>query len=323
MKRMLEERVRRGVSVWDAFWFTPVETSTLALYRIAVATIVLSWTLALAPSLYAFYSRDGILPAYPDYQGSLAWGLLEWFPSNAAVTLFYFVLLLASICLLAGFATRVAAFLVFVCMVSFAHRNPWVLNSGDLLVQLLVFYLLLAPAGDALSVDRWLKPRTAFWEFPRRAIWPLRLVQVQVTILYIVAVWDKVRGDTWNDGTAVSYALRIGDLSRFPVPSFVTDSQVLANFMTFGTLAIELSIGILVWNRVLRPWVLLLGVTLHLGIDYGVRVGFFSWAVLAAYVAFIPPDTARSLILSTRDRLGRLSVADLPFVPANRPAGRR
>jgi hypothetical protein len=68
----------------------------------------------------------------------------------------------------------------------------------------------------------------------------------------------------------------------------------------------------LVWNRVLRPWVLLLGVGLHLGIDYAVRVGFFSYAVLVAYVAFVPPDAARSFIFGARDRLSRVSVPRLP-----------
>jgi hypothetical protein len=303
MRAWGEQRLRRAVAAWDWFWFQPVESSTFALYRTAVGTLTLSWTLALAPSLYAFYSPDGILPSYPEYTGSLAWGLLEYFPGSAAVTLFYFLMLLASICVLVGFATRLSAVVLFICLVSFAHRNPWVLNSGDLLVQLLVFYLLLMPAGVALSVDRWLKPNQPFWEFPRRAIWPLRLVQVQVSMLYIVAVWDKVRGTTWNDGTAVSYAMRIGDLSRFPVPGFISDSLIISNLLTFGTLALELSLGILVWNRVLRPWVLLLGVSLHLGIDYSVRVGFFSWAILVAYIAFIPRDVARSLILGARDRL--------------------
>ena len=42
---------------------------------------------------------------------------------------------------------------------------------------------------------------------------------------------------------------------------FVTDTVLIANVLTYGTLAVELALGILVWNRVLRPWVLLLGVT--------------------------------------------------------------
>jgi hypothetical protein len=278
------------------------------LFRLAFGLLAVGYTISLAPALFAFYSDDGILPAQPNYSGTLAWGLLGWFPSDAAVLLFYFLLLIGAMALLVGFQTRIAALVFFVCLISFGRRNPWVLNSGDLLVQVLAFYMLFMPAGLAVSVDRWLKDQRGLWDFPARPIWPLRLVQVQVSILYVAAVWAKVRGVTWNDGTAVSYAFRIEDIARFPVPGFVTDSLVLVNLLTFGTLAVELSIGILVWNRVLRPWVLLLGVGLHLGIDYAVRVGFFSYAVLVAYVAFVPPETARAIILGMRDRLTRITL---------------
>jgi hypothetical protein len=293
---------RRAWSAWERFWFAPAPTSSFALFRIAFALVVLGWTLSLAPELFSFYSTDGILPAQPRYEGSAAWGLFDLATSDAAVTLFYFLLLIGAIFLLVGFLTRVAAVLVWVGLGSFGLRNPWIMNSGDLLLQALGFYVVLMPAGVALSVDRWLKPREPFWEFPARPIWPLRLVQIQVSILYIAAVWAKVRGATWNDGTAISYAFRIEDVARLPVPGFVTDSLVISNLLTYGTLAAELAIGILVWNRVLRPWVLLVGVGLHLGIDYAVRVGFFSFAVLAAYIAFVPPETSTRLVLSARDK---------------------
>jgi hypothetical protein len=304
--------MKRAVAAWERFWFTPVEASTFVLFRLAFGVVALGYTISLAPALFAFYSDDGILPAQPTYTGTLAWGLLGWFPSDGAVIVVYFLLLISAIALLVGFQTRVAALVFFVCVVSFGRRNPWVLNSGDLLVQVLAFYMLFMPAGLAVSLDRWLKEPRGLFEFPMRPIWPLRLVQVQVSILYIAAVWAKVRGTTWNDGTAVSYAFRLQDIARFPVPGFVTDSLVLANLMTFGTLAVELSIGMLVWNRVLRPWVLLLGIGLHLGIDYAVRVGFFSYAVLVAYVAFVPPDVARSFLLGARDRFSRISVPGRP-----------
>jgi hypothetical protein len=300
--------MKRFVDAWEQFWFKPVETSTFALLRIAFAVVIVGWTLSLAPALYAFYSIDGILPAQPDYAGTAAWGLLGVFSGDVAVTILYFLLLIGGIALLLGFQTRVAAIVVFICLVSFGRRNPWVLNSGDLLLQALAFYLVLMPSGTSLSADRWLKRGQAFWEFPARAIWPLRLVQIQVSIIYIAAVWAKVRGDTWNDGTAVSFALRIEDIARFPVPGFITDSLVISNILTYGTLATELAIGILVWNRVLRPWVLLAGVGLHLGIDYSVRVGFFSYAILITYIAFLPPQTASALIVSVRDRVAGWSL---------------
>jgi hypothetical protein len=306
----------RALAVWDRFWFEPLPTSTLALLRIAFGLLTFAWTLSLSPDLLSFFSTRGILPAQPDYGESGAWGLLGFLSGDVAVVVVYFALLLGSLCLLFGFKTRLAALLVWVCLLSFIRRDPWVFNSGDLYLQVLAFYFVLAPSGASLSIDRWLTARERFWEYPVRAAWPLRLFQIQVSVLYLAALWAKVRGGTWNEGTAVSYALRIGDLERFSVPAFVTDSIVISNFLTFGTLATELAIGILVWNRKLRPWVLLAGVGLHLGIDYAVRVGFFSYVILVAYLAFLPPERATSWIASARKRWGRSRLSRGRFQPA-------
>ena len=299
----------RAAEAWNRFWFTPSPTSTLALFRIAFGVVALAWAFSLAPSLFSFFSEGGILPRQPD-RGAGAWGLLELFPSDTAVTVLYALLVVGSLSLLVGFRSRLAALVVFVCIVSFSRRNPDVLNSGDLLLSVLACYLVLAPSGASLSVDRWLRSQTSFWEFPERSQWPLRLVQVQLSILYVSAVWAKAQGTTWNDGTAVSYAFRLEDLERFPVPDAVTGSLVLVSLLTYGTLAVELALGVLVWNRLLRPWVLLLGVGLHLGIDLAVRVGFFSYAVLVAYIVFIPPETARAWILRLRAVLERVRGAE-------------
>lgn len=308
--------MNRAHDVWERFWFASGQTSAFALFRVAFGAVVLAWTLSLAPSLYSLLGSEGVVPDHPD-PGTGGWSLLQISDSDVLVTALYLLLLVGSLFLVVGFRTRLAAVLVFVCLVTFGRRNPWMLNSGDLLITVLAFYVMLMPSGEALSVDRWLRTRRGFWEFPARSLWPLRLVQVQVSILYVAAVWEKVRGTTWNDGTAVSYAFRLEDLERFPVPDFVTDSLLLVNLMTYGTLAVELALGILVWNRVLRPWVLLAGVGLHLGIDFATRVGFFSYAVLVAYIAFLPPETVSAWVLRTRDwvartRFGRLLPAVSP-----------
>jgi vitamin K-dependent gamma-carboxylase-like protein len=306
----------RAWTAWERFWFTPAQTSTLALFRIAFGVVILGWAISLAPPLYSFFSDDGVLPGHPD-SGTGSWGVLQLSSTPAAVTVLYLLLVVAAISLIVGFASRLAALVVWVALVSFGRRDPWILNSGDLMLTVLAFYLMLAPSGAALSIDRWLGARSRFWEFPLRSIWPLRLIQVQVSIVYFFAVWEKVRGQTWNEGTAVSYAFRIEDLERFPVPSFITDSLVLSNILTFGTLGMELALAILVWNRKLRPWVLLGGVGLHLGIDFAVRVGFFSYAALVAYIAFLPPDTVSSWVYRLRDRAARSRFAWL--VPSTQP----
>ena len=293
----------RFTEAWERFFFKAQPTSTLALVRIAVGLLSLGWGLSLMPDLFEFYSSDGILPAQEANQGSGIWGLLGIFPSDAALVAVYAALLISSVALTLGLFTRVAALIVFLALLSFARRNVLVLNSGDGLVRNLALLMVFAPAGASLSLDRLRRCRDRFWEFPERAPWALRLIQIQVSVLYLSTVWQKARGLNWNDGTAVSYANRIEDLARFPLPGLLKDDILVSNLLTFGTLAVELSLGILIWNRVLRPYVLGAGVMLHLGIEYSIRVGFFSFAVFSAYLAFVSPEAARRAILAVRDRV--------------------
>ena len=278
-------------SAWERFWFRAEPTSTLAVLRIVFGVVALCWTISLAPDLDAFFGRSGLLASQPGAGG--AWGVLAVVHSNLAIQILFAALLCACIALTVGYQTRLASVLVFIGILSFERRNPYVFNTGDSLIRLLAFYIMLAPAGSALSVDRWHRGGD-MWEFPARSVWPLRLMQIQLSAIYLFGLWVKLQGTTWNNGTAVSYAIRISDLSRFPMPHFMSHSMLVANVLTFGTLAVELSLAVLVWNRRARPWVLLAGVCLHLGIDYSIRVGFFSLAMFTLYLSFLDPAWAQS-----------------------------
>jgi hypothetical protein len=286
------------MAAWERFWFKPQSTATLAVVRIVFGLVALAWTISIAPDLDAFFGRGGLLAAQPGGRG--VWGVLGLFPGDAAVQILFAVLLVSSVALIVGYHTRLAAALVFIAMLSFDRRNPFVTNAGDGLIRTIAFYLMLAPAGAALSVDRWRHARDRFWEFPLRAPWALRLMQIQLCFIYITGLWIKVQGTTWNNGTAVSYAMRLVDVSRFSPPGFITHSLFLSNLMTFGTLVVELSIPILVWVPRARKWVLLVGVSLHTGIGITIRVGFFSIMMLTLYLSFLDPAWAEAKILSLR-----------------------
>jgi hypothetical protein len=300
-----------AVQAWDRFWFAPQSTSTLAVVRIAFGLLMLAWTAAIGHDLFAFYSSNGLLAEQQDLDqvvGSWAWGPLGTFTSDTALVVTYLALFVSSLMLLIGLKTRLAAVVVFLGLMALTRRNIWVLDSGDPLLRSIAFFLMFAPSGAALSLDHRLAVRRGkadAWAFPERAPWALRLLQIQLSILYLSAVWFKVGGETWRDGTAVSYALRIENLQRFPLPDALTTSELVSNVLTFGTLAVELALGLLVWNRKLRPWVLMAGVGLHLGIDYAIRVGFFSYGILVLYIAFIPPETLERWILAAREKWGR------------------
>ena len=289
-------------SAWRRFWFEPAQSSTLALFRIAFGLLSVAWTLSLAPTLFDFYGVGGVAPGSSEnFSGD--WGVLPNPAGGPTLLLVFAVLLLGSVALTLGLYTRVAAIVVFVGVLSFEHANTLIGNSGDGLIRNLAFYLMLAPSGTALSLDRLRRSRADFWSFPLVAPWVLRLVQIQLSIGYLSAVWHKVQSDLWRTGTAVSYAMRLQDIHRFPIPGFVTQSELLTEALTFGTLALELSLAILVWNRAARPWVMTFGALMHITIDYSILIGFFSLAMFVTYLAFLPAETATRLILTTRDRL--------------------
>ena len=298
--------VRGFLGGWQRFWFEPEPTSTLALIRIAFGLLVLVWAISLAGDLTDFFAEDGILAEQPSrtiftLSEAGVWGVLDVFPGDAAVIGLYVALLVGAVALIVGFWARLAALVVFVGVLSFERRNPFVFNSGDYLVRNLSFLVLLAPVGVSLSIDRWRSERARFWEFPARAPWALRLIQLQVSFIYLSSVWAKVQGATWNDGTAVGYALRISDHARFSAAP-LSDSLLVTNFVTYGTLATELALGTLIWNRKARPYVIAAGIGMHLFIDLTLLVGFFSYAMFVCYLSFLTPEHATRLIEWVRDR---------------------
>ena len=248
---------------------------------------------------------DGISTAQPSIPDT--WGLFAVWNSDEAILIGIVVLLVAAISLLVGWHSRTAAVIVFVLVVSFERRSPWVFNSGDALIRIEAFLLAVstmwggAVARRAASFGIVLGGSDA----PN---WPIRLLQIQSSIVYLAAVQSKLAGQPWLDGTAVSYVLRIEDMKRIPVPQWLTMNAPVMNAMTWSVLAIELAVGILVWFPRFRPWVLAAGVLMHMTIDLTVQIGIFSYAMFVLYLAWLSPETVKAL----PDRMGQLKRRDGP-----------
>jgi hypothetical protein len=282
------------LDAWDRFWFRPVPTSTLGVFRIAYGLVLTVWTLTLLPDATSFFASDGVLAEHSS--DGWRWSLLFLDDSHAAVLGLMGALLVAAVCVMVGYRTRLATVVAFLLLVSLRWRNIWVMNGGDSLLRHIGFFMMLAPAGAALSVDRWRTAKDRFWSHPLRAPWALRLIQIQISVVYLFTVWLKAQGERWNAGTAVSDSLRVGDLVRFELPWAITDSLLIANLLTYGTLAAELALAVLIWPRATRPYVIAVGVALHLFIEVTLSLGFFSIVMIMAYISFSPEDvTSRYL----------------------------
>jgi hypothetical protein len=269
---------------WRRWAFEPVDTAPMAALRIACGLLVLGWTLSLLPDAQAFLASDGLTARAVD--GTGGWWTVGISSPYAVLGL----LAAASVALIVGWRTRFVSVLVAVLLIVVQRRDVYVLNSGDLLLRELAIFVALMPAGETWSLDARRRGGRL------RAPWGLRLLQLQVSALYLVSVTAKLHGTSWQDGSAVGKALQLEDLQRFVLPQSLATSVTLSALLTYGTLVVEALLVLGLWLSRTRWLAMAAGVGIHLGIEGTLLIGWFSLAVIACYLAFVPADVLRRVV---------------------------
>lgn len=292
VNRAILDAPGNAVRTWRSFWFKPEPAYPLGFIRMVFGALVVAWTLAIAPDLFELFGEEGAVtsPSW-DYR----WSVLEELNTDQGLFVVWLVLLLSALALTVGWHSRVAAVVVFVLVQSFVQRGRPVFNAGDVLLSIEALLIALSACGAAISLDQ-RRLTGSFWSAQLRPPWALRLLQIQLSLIYLSTVQEKLTGETWLRGTAVSFAWRTDQQwAILPAPDWVANNAVIVNVASWATLVIELAIAILVWNKKWRPWVLSLGIVLHVAILLNLNVGFFSFAIFVLYLAFVPYDTIERL----------------------------
>jgi hypothetical protein len=265
----------------------------LVIMRIMYGFVLLAWTLTMALDVDGLLGSDALVPSRFATQGRWRYFDLE---TTGAVWIALIVLVAAAIAIIVGWRPTEWFILTFLVLVAVQRRNPVILNSGDLVLRNFALLLAMSPTGAALSVDRWRRyGRAALRTSPKVAPWGLRLLQLQVMVIYFFAFWSK-SGDLWRDGTAVSTVFRIGDLARFDSPEWLVSNVIIIALFTWGALAIELSLSMLLWVKRLRPFLIVLGISLHVFIDVFIIVGFFGPLMVTGLMAFTDAERIDRLV---------------------------
>lgn len=281
----------------DRLLWRPRPAWPLAIARILFGLVLLAWTVTLMLDASTFLSDDGAVG--PEFAGRDGW---RWFDLDTTTSAWIALIALVAtaVCIVVGLFPGVALVAAFVLLVAVERRNPLIINSGDLVLRNFALLLAFTPSGAALSVDRWRRHgRSSLWTSPRVAPWGLRLVQLQVVVVYFFAFWSK-SGESWRNGTAVSTALRLDDLQRFPAPAFMIEMVIAVAVLTWGALAVELALAALLWCKPLRPLLLVLALGLHLSIGGLMLVGFFGPAMFVGLFTFLDGDRLDDVVARRR-----------------------
>lgn len=289
-------RVARAAS---AFFFAPASARPLAALRVALALVLLGQAWLLRGEVLDLLAHDGIV------QGELArylggsgapragWlvdhlaplGVSESACLHALCGLYVASLVGLGLGLFTRFSAVMAWFLHWT-LISTAGTTSY---GADTYAHIFLFYLMLAPAGDAWSLDvlraRASRPPTA------AARLALRVMQIHLCVSYLASGIMKSAGIQWWNGELIWRALSLPVYQQHDM-SWLASSPWLCQIAGWVALFTELGYCVFIWPaRTRRLWIAAI-VALHLGIGIFLGLGVFAaiMCVLTLTVFGVSPE---------------------------------
>ena len=199
-------------------------------------------------------------------------------------------------CLLIGHRTRLFTVLSWLLLLSLQNRNTAILNAGDVLFRMLLFWSMFLPLGARGSVDAAMRePREDGPDEGGHRTWsvPAFCFMAQVSIVYWATALLKTDPIWTEDRTAVWHALKL-DYMALPLATLMREwPPGLLELVARGTLLLEFWAPFLIWIPVfvgpLRLTACAVMIALHAGFTATLQLGLFSYVCGAMWLALLPP----------------------------------
>ncbi len=273
-----------------------LDLRALAALRIGLGGALLVDLAYRALDLEAHYTDVGVLPraALPILKATpeTAWSLHALGGGPAWQGLLFGVAALAAIALALGYRTRLATALSWGLLLSLHHRNPLVLIGADLMLRILLFWLLLLPAGARWSLDRRAGRVAGPGPGSVASLASAGLV-LQLVAVYLFSVLFKLAEPTWRELSALQRTLEVEGVATGLGRMLLGAPELLAA-LTAATLALEAAavVGLLApWGagRVRLALAVVMMAFHGLGLGTTLRLGLFPWVMALAWVPLLPP----------------------------------
>lgn len=258
---------------FDAFFLTPGSPRPLAALRIGVATVLLLQCFLLRDSVLSFLAQDGFvqggLARYLATPGTpqLAWLVERLAPYGIAETTtiygFCGLFIAALVAMLLGWHTRVATIAAWALHFTLVSSSHAAFYGIDVYSRVFLFYLMITPCGDALSLDVRAGRRQERHTMGARL--GLRLAQLHLCIAYLISAVEKGAGPQWWNGELLWRALQLPVYRQFDF-GWLVHVPALTLVAGWATLAAEALYCVLIWPRATRAWFVALIIGLHVGI---------------------------------------------------------
>jgi predicted DCC family thiol-disulfide oxidoreductase YuxK len=292
--------------VWSRLWFVERPTTPLELVRIGIGAAVLLHYLAASPYLLEFWGDAGLMPREVVLQETDPWAhsVFFYFTAPWQWIAFDVVFLFCCAAFTVGWRTPWVKWIVLIGHISFFYRNPYLIYGVDKILAALLLILCLAPIGRAISLDRVRAVRRAKRTRldavlpPYASPWAgacIRLMQIQMAVLFFYSGAGKLAGQEWWNGDATWMVFSSNEYYSGPLLELFARHYWLANFATFSTILIEIAYPFLVWQRATRPYLLAAAILLHVQFAVFMGLFYFSFVMTMGHLSFVREEWLRRL----------------------------
>lgn len=288
----------------DSFFFCSQNTN-LGVYRILLGLVVLYLTVMKSYNL-EYFNINGIVSREDSMSlfHELVRPLFSWnfWPDEWHLAVHLSVIILAVFFTL-GLLGRALTFVLFALYMGFIHRNYAVLFGADVLSALFLFYFTLVGGNKSYSIFHFLpfKPFCFLPEEWDNALNSLgyRLLQLQIIVIYTYTGFEKLRGSSWWNGTALWTVISNPQMVIWDL-RWMHHFPLLIGVLTFSAMIFEIFFGCAMMHSRIRPYWLGIGVLFHLLIGITMELMPFSMVMVATYVLFLNETTIKQAILKMR-----------------------
>lgn len=304
--------LRAGLAAVNQAMFGYGSPVSMGVFRIFTGTLAFINFAMIAVDFDAWFGERGYVPSRIGDRavGDLVRINFLYGVADDRITIAFYVLtMIAAVLTAFGLWSRVSSVVLAVGVITLHHRNILILHGGDTLLRMCCIYVALSPSGAACSVDRLVR----LWKGKEVgapalvSLWPQRLVEYNIALLYFTSVWNKSFGSAWKGGYATYYPLNLHEFDRFWVPDFL-QRQPFLMLTTYGTLAVELAMATLVFYKPARRWVILSALGLHAFIEYSMNIPLFEWVMVSTFIAFYEGEEITAWAKRMGQRLKRCAV---------------
>lgn len=279
------------------WFFQKVSPYQLAVLRIVFAAISFLLLFRFQTEAIFHFSDVGWFPRNAPswfYPQPSHWTPLFWSGDPGYVQFFFIFSMAASFFMLIGFCTPFAAPLTWIAILSIRSRNLTMTDGTEFILQFALMYLSFTDSGQVLSVDQRLGLRETLWRkvlpFFAKTFWPLRMIQLNLLVVYFVAGASKTLGTQFWDGSFISITLMNKNYARWDFSVLHTSalSIWLSKIITWCIPVWEFCLPFaLLYKRTLK-FAVWSGVLFHLGILIFMKLSYFPIVMIACYLTFLP-----------------------------------